>query len=56
MKQRIWELEATLERLLKALDGYQRHGDMLSDRYKNALLDAKIDAMQVLAKEDGALK
>jgi hypothetical protein len=49
--RRALKIEAALERLLKALDGYQRHGDLLTDRYKNALLDAKIEAMEALAKE-----
>jgi len=44
------ELETVLERLLKALDNYQRHGDMLTDRYKRALSDAKIEAVMTLAK------
>jgi bacterioferritin (cytochrome b1) len=43
------KLEAALERLLKAIDNYQRHGEMMSDKYKNALLNAKIEAMEALA-------
>jgi hypothetical protein len=50
---RALKIEAALDRLLKALEGYQRHGDLLTDRYKNALLDAKIEAMEALAKEKG---
>ena len=45
------ELQIVLERLLKALDNYQRHGDMLTDKYKRALSDATIEAMMTLAKE-----
>ena len=45
------KIEAALERLLKALDGYQRHGDLLTDRYKNALSDAKIEAIEALNKD-----
>lgn len=47
---RVAELETVLERLLKALDNYQRHGDMLSDKHKNALSNAKIEAMKTLTK------
>ena len=46
---RVMKLEAALERLLKAIDNYQRHGEMMSDKYKNALLNAKIEAMEALA-------
>ena len=49
--KRVLQLEAALERLLKALDGYQRHGDLLTDRYKNALSDAKIEAIEALNKD-----
>ena len=48
MKQLV-KLETALERLLKAIEDYQRHGDMMSDKYKNALIDAKIGAMEALA-------
>ena len=46
---RALKLEAALKQLLKAIEDYQRHGDMLSDKYKNALSDAKIEAMEALA-------
>jgi hypothetical protein len=46
---RALKIEAALERLLKALDDYQRHGDLLTDKYKNALSDAKIQAVEALA-------
>jgi hypothetical protein len=54
--KRVLKLEAALERLLKALDGYQRHGDLLTDRYKNALLDAKIEAIEALNKDIEEMK
>jgi len=47
--KRALKIEAALERLLKALDDYQRHGDLLTDKYKNALSDAKIQAVEALA-------
>jgi hypothetical protein len=50
------ELERVLVGLLKALDTYQRHGEMVTDKYKNALLDAKIEAKKVLSKPQGESK
>lgn len=50
------ELERVLVGLLKALDTYQRHGEMVTDKYKNALLDAKIEAKKVLSKTQGESK
>jgi len=47
--KRIVELEVALKRLLKAIEDYQRHGDMMGEKYKNALLVAKIEAMEALA-------
>lgn len=49
--KRAEELERVLVGLLKAVENYQRHGDMISDKYKNALLDAKIEAKKFLTKE-----
>jgi len=46
---RALKIEAALERLLKALDDYQRRGDLLTDKYRNALSDAKIEAVEALA-------
>ena len=45
---KVVKLEAALKQLLKAIEDYQRHGDMLSDKYKNALSDAKIEAVEAL--------
>lgn len=47
------ELERVLVGLLKALDTYQRHGELMTDKYKNALLDAKIEAKKLLSKPQG---
>ena len=47
------ELERVLVGLLKALDNYQRHGELVTDKYKSALLDAKIEAKKVLSKPQG---
>jgi hypothetical protein len=46
---RALKIEVALKQLLKALDDYQRHGDLLTDKYKNALSDAKIQAVEALA-------
>lgn len=46
--KRVLKLEAALKQLLKALEDYQRHGDMMGDRYKNALLNAKVKAVEAL--------
>jgi hypothetical protein len=54
--KRTEELERVLVVLLKALDAYQRHGEMVTDKYKNALLDAKIEAKKVLSKPQGETK
>jgi hypothetical protein len=50
------ELERVLWGLLNALDKYQRYGDMMTDKYKNALLDARIEAKKVLCKPQGETK
>jgi len=50
------ELERVLVGLLKALDAYQRNGEMVTDKYKDALLDAKIEAKKVLSKPQGEMK
>lgn len=46
--KRTEELERVLVGLLKALENYQIHGEMMSSRYRDALLDAKIEAKKVL--------
>ena len=50
------ELERVLVGLLKALDNYQRNGELVTDKYKSALLDAKIEAKKVLSKPQGEVK
>jgi hypothetical protein len=49
--KRTEELERALVVLLKAIDSYQIHGEMMGSKHKDALLDAKVNAIKVLQGE-----